>query len=157
MQGVPVNEMHSKGFVSIGCEPCTIPILPNQHEREGRWAWEVSFCVAAGALKSSQQGLGLAGAVGPRSRLQFCMQQEAGLSSWACAGATLRILMPALHFVSCHGSVCCRNHGFTVASALCAILRCPACDEAAAGAGNGDGCRCTALASHTLRPTKPGS
>ena len=41
MQGVPVNEMHSKGFVSIGCEPCTIPILPNQHEREGRWAWEV--------------------------------------------------------------------------------------------------------------------
>ena len=36
-----MNEMHAKGFVSIGCEPCTIPILPNQHEREGRWAWEV--------------------------------------------------------------------------------------------------------------------
>ena len=47
VQGVPTNEMHTKGFVSIGCEPCTIPILPNQHEREGRWAWEVSPALAA--------------------------------------------------------------------------------------------------------------
>jgi len=37
---VPFNELHNKGFVSIGCEPCTRPILPNQHEREGRWWWE---------------------------------------------------------------------------------------------------------------------
>ncbi|WP_133717723.1 phosphoadenylyl-sulfate reductase [Methylocaldum gracile] len=37
---VPFNELHRKGFVSIGCEPCTRPILPNQHEREGRWWWE---------------------------------------------------------------------------------------------------------------------
>lgn len=37
---VPHNELHRKGFVSIGCEPCTRPILPNQHEREGRWWWE---------------------------------------------------------------------------------------------------------------------
>ena len=37
---VPYNPLHSKGFVSIGCEPCTRPILPNQHEREGRWWWE---------------------------------------------------------------------------------------------------------------------
>lgn len=37
---VPVNELHSKGFVSIGCEPCTRAILPGQHEREGRWWWE---------------------------------------------------------------------------------------------------------------------
>ena len=28
------------GFISIGCEPCTRPVLPNQHEREGRWWWE---------------------------------------------------------------------------------------------------------------------
>ncbi|NAT17756.1 phosphoadenosine phosphosulfate reductase, partial [Pseudomonas syringae pv. actinidifoliorum] len=27
-------------FISIGCEPCTRPVLPNQHEREGRWWWE---------------------------------------------------------------------------------------------------------------------
>ena len=37
---VPYNELHSKGFPSIGCEPCTRAILPNQHEREGRWWWE---------------------------------------------------------------------------------------------------------------------
>jgi len=39
---VPYNELHEKGFVSIGCEPCTRPTLPNQHEREGRWWWEES-------------------------------------------------------------------------------------------------------------------
>lgn len=37
---VPYNELHEKGFISIGCEPCTRPVLPNQHEREGRWWWE---------------------------------------------------------------------------------------------------------------------
>ncbi len=37
---VPYNELHDRGFVSIGCEPCTRPIGPGQHEREGRWWWE---------------------------------------------------------------------------------------------------------------------
>ncbi len=37
---VPYNPLHAKGFVSIGCEPCTKAVLPNQHEREGRWWWE---------------------------------------------------------------------------------------------------------------------
>lgn len=37
---VPFNALHTKGFISIGCEPCTRPVLPNQHEREGRWWWE---------------------------------------------------------------------------------------------------------------------
>lgn len=37
---VPYNELHEKGFVSIGCEPCTRATLPGQHEREGRWWWE---------------------------------------------------------------------------------------------------------------------
>jgi phosphoadenosine phosphosulfate reductase len=36
----PYNELHDKGFISIGCEPCTRPVGPNQHEREGRWWWE---------------------------------------------------------------------------------------------------------------------
>lgn len=39
---VPCNELHTKGFISIGCEPCTRPVLPNQHERAGRWWWEES-------------------------------------------------------------------------------------------------------------------
>lgn len=37
---VPYNELHLKGYLSIGCEPCTRPVLPSQHEREGRWWWE---------------------------------------------------------------------------------------------------------------------
>ncbi|TNC90526.1 MAG: phosphoadenylyl-sulfate reductase [Thalassolituus sp.] len=37
---VPFNPLHQRGFVSIGCQPCTRPVLPNQHEREGRWWWE---------------------------------------------------------------------------------------------------------------------
>jgi len=39
---VPFNALHEQGFSSIGCEPCTRPVLPNQHEREGRWWWEES-------------------------------------------------------------------------------------------------------------------
>jgi phosphoadenosine phosphosulfate reductase len=37
---VPFNELHKNGYISIGCEPCTRPVLPNQHERAGRWWWE---------------------------------------------------------------------------------------------------------------------
>jgi phosphoadenosine phosphosulfate reductase len=37
---VPYNPLHERGYLSIGCEPCTRPVLPDQHEREGRWWWE---------------------------------------------------------------------------------------------------------------------
>jgi len=37
---VPYNALHDRGFISIGCEPCTRPVNPGQHEREGRWWWE---------------------------------------------------------------------------------------------------------------------
>jgi phosphoadenosine phosphosulfate reductase len=37
---VPYNVLHDRGFISIGCEPCTRPTNPGQHEREGRWWWE---------------------------------------------------------------------------------------------------------------------
>lgn len=40
MMEIPYNSLHNQGFISIGCEPCTRPVLPNQHEREGRWWWE---------------------------------------------------------------------------------------------------------------------
>ena len=39
-EGVLYNPLHEKGFISIGCQPCTRAILPGQHEREGRWWWE---------------------------------------------------------------------------------------------------------------------
>jgi len=37
---VPVNPLHGKGFVSIGCEPCTRAVKPGESERAGRWWWE---------------------------------------------------------------------------------------------------------------------
>jgi phosphoadenosine phosphosulfate reductase len=37
---VPINELHAKGFPSIGCEPCTRAVRPGELERAGRWWWE---------------------------------------------------------------------------------------------------------------------
>ncbi|MGX5817413.1 phosphoadenylyl-sulfate reductase [Chitinophaga lutea] len=39
---VPYNKLHDKGFVSIGCAPCTRAIEPGEHPRAGRWWWETS-------------------------------------------------------------------------------------------------------------------
>jgi phosphoadenosine phosphosulfate reductase len=36
--GIPTHPLFEKGYASIGCEPCTRPILPGEDEREGRWA-----------------------------------------------------------------------------------------------------------------------
>lgn len=37
---VPYNVLHDKGFVSIGCQPCTRAIQPGDDFRAGRWWWE---------------------------------------------------------------------------------------------------------------------
>ena len=37
---VPVNALHDRGFLSIGCAPCTRAIQPGEPERAGRWWWE---------------------------------------------------------------------------------------------------------------------
>ncbi|XP_011037616.1 PREDICTED: 5'-adenylylsulfate reductase 3, chloroplastic-like [Populus euphratica] len=50
---VPVNSLHSKGYISIGCEPCTRPVLPGQHEREGRWWWEDATAKECGLHKGN--------------------------------------------------------------------------------------------------------
>ena len=39
---VPQNKLHTKGFVSIGCAPCTRAIEPEEDLRAGRWWWETS-------------------------------------------------------------------------------------------------------------------
>lgn len=39
---VPYNALHDKGFISIGCAPCTRAIEPGEHPRAGRWWWESS-------------------------------------------------------------------------------------------------------------------
>lgn len=37
---VPYNELHDKGFPSIGCQPCTRAVKPGEDVRAGRWWWE---------------------------------------------------------------------------------------------------------------------
>jgi len=39
---VPDNPLHRKGFISIGCAPCTRAIEPGEDPRAGRWWWESS-------------------------------------------------------------------------------------------------------------------
>ena len=37
---VTYNELHDRGYASIGCAPCTRAIEPGDDERAGRWWWE---------------------------------------------------------------------------------------------------------------------
>ena len=37
---IPYNSLHDKGFISIGCAPCTRAIKENEDFRAGRWWWE---------------------------------------------------------------------------------------------------------------------
>ena len=39
---VPDNPLHRKGFISIGCLPCTRAIQEGENPRAGRWSWEAS-------------------------------------------------------------------------------------------------------------------
>jgi phosphoadenosine phosphosulfate reductase len=38
--GVPYNRLYDEGYRSIGCAPCTRPVLPTEDARSGRWWWE---------------------------------------------------------------------------------------------------------------------
>ena len=37
---IPYNALHDRGFLSIGCAPCTRAVRPGEPERAGRWWWE---------------------------------------------------------------------------------------------------------------------
>jgi phosphoadenosine phosphosulfate reductase len=39
---VPYNPLHDKGFISIGCAPCTRAVEEGEDIRAGRWWWETS-------------------------------------------------------------------------------------------------------------------
>lgn len=64
---VPVNSLHSQGYISIGCEPCTRPVLPGQHEREGRWWWEDAMAKECGLHKGNLKDNGSLNGVGNAS------------------------------------------------------------------------------------------
>ncbi len=40
VNNIPYNPLHDRGFVSIGCAPCTRAIRPGEDFRAGRWWWE---------------------------------------------------------------------------------------------------------------------
>jgi len=37
---IPYNSLHDRGFVSIGCQPCTRAVQEGEDFRAGRWWWE---------------------------------------------------------------------------------------------------------------------
>lgn len=37
---VPTHPFYAEGYTSIGCAPCTRPVMPGEEERAGRWWWE---------------------------------------------------------------------------------------------------------------------
>jgi len=37
-EDIPYNPLHDQGYVSIGCAPCTRPVVVGEDERAGRWS-----------------------------------------------------------------------------------------------------------------------
>ena len=37
---IPMSPLYARGYVSIGCEPCTKAVRPGEDPRAGRWWWE---------------------------------------------------------------------------------------------------------------------
>ncbi|KAK4528102.1 hypothetical protein GAYE_SCF51G6036 [Galdieria yellowstonensis] len=103
---LPYNELHERGFVSIGCEPCTRPVLPNQHEREGRWWWEEATQKECGLHKGNLSSSGTEAkasqqvdalikdepvVVFARSDCPFCKQAKALLDALSIAYKLIEI------------------------------------------------------------------
>lgn len=45
---IPNSPLHAKGFLSIGCAPCTRAVQPGESERSGRWWWETDKTAECG-------------------------------------------------------------------------------------------------------------
>lgn len=65
---VPYNPLHDQGYLSIGCQPCTRPVGPGQHERDGRWWWESADDKECGLHAQNQAAVPLATGRGDAAR-----------------------------------------------------------------------------------------
>lgn len=54
---IPYNPLHDRGFVSIGCAPCTRAIRPGEDFRAGRWWWEDENKKECGLHGSQEPGV----------------------------------------------------------------------------------------------------
>jgi phosphoadenosine phosphosulfate reductase len=55
---VPYNELHDKGYPSIGCAPCTRAVAAGDDVRSGRWWWEAPEHKECGLHKKREQRKG---------------------------------------------------------------------------------------------------
>jgi len=46
--GLPEHPLYSRGYTSIGCEPCTRAVSEGEDERAGRWWWEIDAAKECG-------------------------------------------------------------------------------------------------------------
>jgi phosphoadenosine phosphosulfate reductase len=54
---VPYNPLHDRGFISIGCAPCTRAVRPGEDFRAGRWWWEDNSRKECGLHEPIKAGL----------------------------------------------------------------------------------------------------
>jgi phosphoadenosine phosphosulfate reductase len=45
---VPTNPLYQQGYRSIGCAPCTRPVVAGEDARAGRWWWEIKAAAECG-------------------------------------------------------------------------------------------------------------
>jgi phosphoadenosine phosphosulfate reductase len=53
---LPEHPLYSAGYTSIGCDPCTRPVVAGEDERAGRWWWESPEAVKECGLHFSADG-----------------------------------------------------------------------------------------------------
>ncbi len=55
---VPTNRLHAEGYPSVGCDPCSRAIGPDDELRSGRWWWESSELKECG-IHLEEKGSGI--------------------------------------------------------------------------------------------------
>ena len=53
---LPEHPLYAQGYTSIGCDPCTRPVVAGEDERAGRWWWESPEAVKECGLHFSADG-----------------------------------------------------------------------------------------------------